>query len=156
MPCTCMCKNKKWINVIRCQRKNPKSKHWSLKATNSNETLLIEKIRNNSFLNTFISGNFVPSFNGLLINVVINEAFILQLHHKIHLKPNTVILPFRVAILVSLLNSRFLSEQWLQASVFVYVIVFVRRGLLLSPFSPNCCANWCNKSALSPGFFKIF
>lgn len=83
-------KTRRRIKYIRCHV-HELHKHWSLKATNSNETLLIEKIRNNSFLNTFISGNFVPSFNGLLINVVINEAFILQLHHKIHLKPNTVI-----------------------------------------------------------------
>lgn len=83
----------KYIYVIGCQSKErkTKSKYWSLKATNNNKTLLKEKTRNNSFLNTFISGNFVPSFNGLLINAVINEAFILQLHHKIYLKPNTVI-----------------------------------------------------------------
>lgn len=83
----------KYIYVIGCQSKErkTKSKYWSLKATNNNRTLLKEKTRNNSFLNTFISGNFVPSFNGLLINAVINEAFILQLHHKIYLKPNTVI-----------------------------------------------------------------
>lgn len=82
-----------YIYVIGCQSKErkTKSKYWSLKATNNNKTLLKEKTRNNSFLNTFISGNFVPSFNGLLINAEINEAFILQLHHKIYLKPNTVI-----------------------------------------------------------------
>lgn len=79
------------LSDVKVRKEKTKSKYWSLKATNNNKTLLKEKTRNNSFLNTFISGNFVPSFNGLLINAVINEAFILQLHHKIYLKPNTVI-----------------------------------------------------------------
>lgn len=79
------------LSDVKVRKEKNKSKYWSLKATNNNKTLLKEKTRNNSFLNTFISGNFVPSFNGLLINAVINEAFILQLHHKIYLKPNTVI-----------------------------------------------------------------
>lgn len=79
------------LSDVKVRKEKTKSKYWSLKATNNNKTLLKEKTRNNSFLNTFISGNFVPSFNGLLINAEINEVFILQLHHKIYLKPNTVI-----------------------------------------------------------------
>lgn len=82
---------KQKVNIYTLSDVKVRSKYWSLKATNNNKTLLKEKTRNNSFLNTFISGNFVPSFNGLLINAVINEAFILKLHHKIYLKPYTVI-----------------------------------------------------------------
>lgn len=62
---------------VKVRKEKIKSKYWSLKVINNNKIFLKEKMRNNSFFNIFISGNFVLFFNGFLINVVINEVFIL-------------------------------------------------------------------------------